>query len=123
LFHLGLLIWLWLLLGGLSVGATLVLGVYTIIKCRNSRRLELTEPDRKKKIPRAKLLYYRGPRFYLTRHEYTEAKNAELVGRRTIERRKPTGITMPLCEVRVFILPFSLFKSFNSVFGLHSLLQ
>jgi hypothetical protein len=110
-------------LGGLSVGATLVLGVYTVIKCRNGRRLELTEPDRKKKIPRAKLLYYRGPRFYLTRHEYTEAKNAELVGRRTIERRKPTGITMPLCEVRVFILPFSLFKSFNSVFELHSLLQ
>jgi hypothetical protein len=94
-----------------------VLGVYTIIKCRNCRQLELTEPDQKKKIPRAKLLYYRGPRFYLTRHEYTEAKNAELVGRRTIERRKPTGITMPLCEVRVFILPFSLFKSFNLVFG------
>jgi hypothetical protein len=68
-----------------AVGGALVLGVYTIIKCRNSRQPDLTEPDRKKKIPRAKLLYYRGPRFYLTRHEYTEAKNAELVGRRTIE--------------------------------------
>jgi hypothetical protein len=90
-------------LGGLSVGVTLVLGVYTIIKCRNSRQLDLT---RKKKVSRAKLLYYRGPGFYLTRHEYTEAKNAELVGRRTIERRKATGITMPLCEVRVFVLPF-----------------
>jgi hypothetical protein len=95
-----------LLLGGLSVGATLVLGAYTIIKCRNSNQLDLTRPDRKKKVPRAKLLYYRGPRFYLTRHEYTEAKNAELVGRRAIERRKAMGITMPLCEVRVFILPF-----------------
>jgi hypothetical protein len=109
-------------LGGLSVGATLVLGVYTIIKCRNSRRLELTEPDRKKKIPRAKLLYYRGPRFYLTRHEYTEAKNAELVGRRTIERRKPTGITMPLCEVRILCYHFlSLNRSIR--YFVHSLLQ
>jgi hypothetical protein len=92
-------------LGGLSVGAALVLGAYTIIKCRNSRQLDLTRPNRKKKVPRARLLYYRGPRFYLTRHEYTEAKNAELVGRRTIERRKATGITMPLCEVS-FYLPF-----------------
>jgi hypothetical protein len=87
----GLPIWLWLLLGGLSVGATLVLGVYTIIKCRNSRQLELTEPDRKKKIPRAKLLYYRGPRFYLTWHEYTEAKNAELVGRRRLKEENLRG--------------------------------
>ena len=111
-----------MLLGGLSVGATLVLGVYTVIKCRNSRRLELTEPDRKKKIPRAKLLYYRGPRFYLTRHEYTEAKNAELVGRRTIERRKPTGITMPLCEVRILFYHFlSLNRSIRYL--IHSLLQ
>jgi hypothetical protein len=112
-----------LLLEGLSVGAALVLGVYTIIKCRHSNRLDLTRPDRKKKVPRAKLLYFRSPRFYLTRHEYTEAKNAELVGRWTIERRKPTGITMPLCEVRVFI--FTKIPSFDLSIGywLHSLLQ
>jgi hypothetical protein len=102
-------------MGGLSAGVTLVLVVYTIIKCRHSDQLDLTRPDRKKKVTQAKLLYFRGPSVYLTRHEYLEAKNAEQVGQRKIERRKPTGITMPLCEVRVFI--FTKIPSLTVQFG------
>ena len=53
------------------------------------------------------MFYYRGPRLYLSRTSYLEAKKAEEVGLLTIARRKETKISLPHAEVSndIFFAP------------------
>jgi hypothetical protein len=69
----------------------LLLTIYLIRRRRTGRY----RPNRRRRY-----VYWIKPKFFLTRHEYEASKRAYEEGLRTIERRKSTGIALPLVTVR-----------------------
>ncbi len=66
---------------------------------RRQRRCGSAKITRKKRI---QWLYWMRPRVFLTRHEYVEALEADIVGKHIIKRRNSTYVKLPLCKVRCF---------------------
>jgi hypothetical protein len=84
---------LYLVLTGYGLAIAFIVGMACLVKSRQYR----TEWSGNK--TKAKMFYYRGPRLYLSRTSYLEAKKAEAVGLLTIARRKETKISLPHAEV------------------------